>query len=221
MAELNKDGFELHRSACSVATLDAIVAVLGGDGAAAGQRNLLDRRDVVDLLTSANIANLVRHRMTGPPRAVRAILFNKTAAANWHVAWHQDLAIAVREQREADGFGPWSTKQGVVHVQPPTELLERMLTVRIHLDAVDETNGALRVLPGTHGRGRLDVAEIEQLRREIPAVCCTAAAGDALLMRPLLLHASSKATTPRRRRVLHIEYADFDLPAGLAWRWSA
>ncbi len=221
MPDLDVDGFEFLHGVCTGATLDRLGAALSEEADAAGLRNLLDRCDVVDLIRSANIANLVRRQMAGAPRAVRAILFNKTAATNWRVAWHQDLTIAVREQRQAAGFGPWSTKQGVVHVQPPTELLERMMTVRIHLDAVDETNGALRVLPGTHLRGRLDAVEIEQLRREIPEFCCTAAAGDALLMRPLLLHASSRATTPRRRRVLHVEYADFDLPAGLEWRWSA
>lgn len=35
-------------------------------------------------------------------------------------------------------------------------------------------------------------------------------------MRPLLVHGSSKAETDRRRRVLHIEYADsLDMGAGL------
>jgi hypothetical protein len=40
-------------------------------------------------------------------------------------------------------------------------------------------------------------------------------------MRPLLLHASSRSKTTRHRRILHLEYAAFTLPAGLAWHEAA
>jgi hypothetical protein len=65
---------------------------------------------------------------------VRAIYFDKTPDSNWNVAWHQNLTIAVRERRDAAGFGPWSVKAGVPHVQPPVELLEHLVAVRLHLD---------------------------------------------------------------------------------------
>ena len=42
-------------------------------------------------------------------------------------------------------------------------------------------------------------------------------AGDALLMRPLLLHSSGRLRTASHRRVIHIEYAAFALPGGLQW----
>jgi len=38
-----------------------------------------------------------------------------------------------------------------------------------------------------------------------------------MLMRPLLLHASGRSQGVKQRRVLHIEYAGFTLPAGLDW----
>jgi hypothetical protein len=41
--------------------------------------------------------------------------------------------------------------------------------------------------------------------------------GGAVVMRPLLLHSSTTAATPRHRRVLHFEYAAVDLPRGLKW----
>jgi len=44
------------------------------------------------------------------------------------------VTIAVRERREAEGFGPWSEKEGVPHVQPPAEILEKMVAIRVHLD---------------------------------------------------------------------------------------
>jgi hypothetical protein len=41
--------------------------------------------------------------------------------------------------------------------------------------------------------------------------------GGAVVMRPLLLHSSTTATTPKHRRVLHFEYSSVDLPAGIRW----
>jgi ectoine hydroxylase-related dioxygenase (phytanoyl-CoA dioxygenase family) len=180
---------------------------------------LLERLpDVRTLAHSEELRTLVEPILGPRWRPVRGIYFDKTLSANWKVPWHQDLTIAVHETREAEGFGPWSTKAGVPHVRPPVAILEQMLAVRIALDDNDETNGPLRVLPGTHRFGRLQPADIASLRSEIPEVSCCVPAGAALLMRPLLLHASSPMTSGKRRRVIHIEYAGCDLPGGLEWR---
>ena len=108
-------------------------------------------------------------------------------------------------------------KHGVVHVQPPLEILRDMTAVRLHLDPCDQDNGALRVIPGSHLNGELDAAEIETLAGLGQTVTCEISRGGALLMRPLLLHASSSAKSPSHRRVLHIEYAGDELPNGLKW----
>lgn len=150
--------------------------------------------------------------------AVRAILFDKTSDANWKVAWHQDLTIPTRERLERPGFGPWSQKAGIHHVQPPAAILERMLTVRIHLDHCGVENGPVRVLPSTHRHGKLTAAGIYQWKDRVSPVNTPCAAGALLLMRPLLIHASSAATRPGHRRVIHLEYAAGALPAGLHWR---
>jgi ectoine hydroxylase-related dioxygenase (phytanoyl-CoA dioxygenase family) len=183
----------------------------------AGRRGLLSDDRVSALAHSPKLLNLVRPHLPGKPIAVRALAFDKSQAVNWLVPWHQDLTIAVREQIAIPGFGPWSVKDGVPHVQPPVEWLELMLAVRLHLDDADETNGALRVLPGAHLLGRLSPAQIQTLRQTRPEHLCRARAGDALLMRPLLPHASSRSLTPRSRRVLHLEYAARPLPGGLSW----
>jgi ectoine hydroxylase-related dioxygenase (phytanoyl-CoA dioxygenase family) len=148
---------------------------------------------------------------------VRGLLFNKLPEANWAVPWHQDLTIAVRERRQAPGFGPWSLKDGVVHVQPPDEVIARMVSVRIHLDDTDAQNGALRVIPGSHTEGRLSAEAIGRWTTSRTAVTLEAPAGSVLLMRPHLLHASSAAEPPGQRRVIHIEYAADELPFGLEW----
>jgi len=156
--------------------------------------------------------------LLGPDaRPVKATLFDKTATANWNVGWHQDVTIAVHERREAPGFGAWSVKAGVPHVQPPAAVLEGMLAARLHLDPCGADNGPLRVLPGSHRSGRLTAAEQARWVAECDPVLCTAEAGDLLLLRPLLLHASTPARAPGHRRVLHVEYAAAALPDGLEW----
>jgi ectoine hydroxylase-related dioxygenase (phytanoyl-CoA dioxygenase family) len=148
---------------------------------------------------------------------VRALFFDKTPKANWRVSWHQDLTIPTRRRVEVPGFGPWSEKAGIPHVQPPASVLERMLTVRIHLDPCDSFNGPVRVLPGTHRHGKLTPAVIEAFRVSVQPVEAVVPAGGLLLMHPLLLHASSPALRPVHRRVIHLEYAADPLPSPLEW----
>jgi ectoine hydroxylase-related dioxygenase (phytanoyl-CoA dioxygenase family) len=213
-------GFTLVRQLVPLSFIEEIRATLGSV-LGAGQRGMLAHSEVAKLAASEALTSVVRPFLPGPPRAVRAIFFDKSPGSNWLVPWHQDLSIAVRQRVEVPGFGPWSVKEGLIHVQPPVEVLEGMLTLRLHLDVADETNGALRVLPGSHANGRLSATEIERLRAAIPEETCRAEAGDAFLMRPLILHASGRSVSEGRRRVLHIEYAGLDLPSGLQWNEAA
>jgi hypothetical protein len=197
------------------------LAAMLGPVSGAGRRGLLGLPPVSALARSSQLLDIVRPHLASEPVPVRAIYFDKCAEANWLVSWHQDLTLALRARSEHPGFGPWSTKDGIPHVQPPVELLQQMLTVRLHLDDASETNGALRVLPGSHRRGRLSAEQIQALRSEHSDFLCAVSAGDALVMRPLLLHASSRSTSGGHRRVLHIEYAAFALPSGLHWHEAA
>lgn len=181
-------------------------------------RNLLDAVPIVrDVAQSASIRSLIEPVLGPGCFPVRGILFDKTPGANWKVPWHQDLSIAVRDKIEVPGFSPWSLKAGVPHVQPPAAILEQMLTLRLHLDDCHETNGPLRVIPGSHRTGKLDAASIRDWRERCAHVSCPLPRGGALLMRPLLLHASSPATSPGHRRVVHLEWAADKLPNGLQW----
>ncbi len=172
---------------------------------------------VKDLAQSAAIRALVEPILGPKPFAVRSLFFDKTAEANWKVAWHQDLTITVKEKITVPGFTAWSVKEGVLHVQPPASILAQMLTVRLHLDDCGADNGPLQVMPGSHKAGRLNAKEIADWRDRCRAVACTVPRGGALLMRPLLLHASSPAAEPSHRRVVHLEFAAESLPAGLQW----
>ena len=200
--------------------LDAVKAanegrMIAGRG---GLRNLLDRVPKVrEFAESSGIRNLVEPILGQHAFAARGILFDKTPEVNWKVPWHQDLTIAVENKIEATGFGPWTVKDGVQHVQPPTEILESMLAVRVHLDECSEENGPLRLIPGSHSKGRLSAEQIHLIQAAASSVSCTVGQGGVLLMRPLLLHASSAAMSPNHRRVIHLEFASCNLPSGLRW----
>lgn len=153
----------------------------------------------------------------GQLRPVRAILFDKSAATNWSLAWHQDRTICVRECREIAGFGPWTVKSGLLHVAPPFALLERMVTIRIHLDDVPEDNAPLLIAPGSHRLGLVREDAIDAAVAACGTFACLAEAGDVWVYATPILHASAAAQTPRRRRVLQVDYAGFDLPGGLEW----
>ena len=202
--------------------LDAVIAELPAVSNAAGARNILAESDAVRMLARAPAVRALAEWVLGPECfVVRGILFDKTPTTNWKVIWHQDLSIAVRERIDAPGFGPWSEKAGVAHVQPPAALLARMLAVRVHLDACTTDNGPVRVLPGSHLAGRLTADAIEHWKATTEPVTCVVARGGLLAFRPLLLHASSPARQPAHRRVVHFEFAAEPLPSGLSWhgRW--
>lgn len=193
-------------------------AVSKRGSAAFGVRNLLNVAPAVKEFAGSPIVRELVEPIAGKEaKVIRGIFFDKTPEANWKVAWHQDLTIAVCEKKEVEGFGSWSVKAGISHVQPPVSVLENILTVRIHLDETDETNGALKVVPGSHKHGRLSSQGISKLKEERGIVACPISKGGALLMRPLLLHASSAASKAEHRRVIHLEFSSSELPQGLAW----
>ena len=223
---LDENGYAIVPAVIGRAEVDRLLHALDdadGDGVRRREsvyaiRNLLDAvPEVRELAASPAVRALVEPVLGAGAFPVRGILFDKTPDANWKVAWHQDLSIAVRERREVDGFGPWSEKAGITHVQPPATVLERMITVRIHLDDCGPENGPVHVVPGSHRHGRLGAGETERLRESVPPVPACTTTGGALLMRPLLLHASSPSTVPAHRRVVHIEFAADELPGGLEW----
>lgn len=148
---------------------------------------------------------------------VRAILFNKSPESNWYVTWHQDKTVSVSAQFEEAGWRAWSIKENTLHAQPPLGVLETMVTIRIHLDATPKENGCLKVIPNSHKLGILSPEAIAEIIATEDAYFCEAQKRAALIMRPHLLHASSKSSEPSNRRVLHFEFSDWQLPDGICW----
>lgn len=218
-ARIDRDGYAHVPALVDAATCDALGAAIEPllSAASGGRRLPADHDAIAPLLTHARVVAVMRDVLGPSAAAVRVVVFDKNRAANWAIRWHQDAAVAVRTAREGGGFRGASVKDGMPHVLAPPEVLERMVALRVHLDDVAADGGALRVVPGTHRLGRIEPAEITGHRRRLGEVSLPAGRGDAILMRPLCLHSSAKASRPTRRRVVHIECAAGDLPAGLEW----
>jgi len=181
-------------------------------------RNLLGEVPTLwPLLATPALRGLLGELFPTGCHLTKAIYFDKPAGSNWLVAWHQDLMINVdRHATDLPGFGPWTAKAGWVAVQPPAEVLENTVTIRLHLDDCDATNGALKVVPGSHLGGVVPAETIAT--HTAAATVCAVPAGGVMLMKPLLLHASGRSTSSQSRRVVHLEFSAAELPSGLAWR---
>lgn len=146
--------------------------------------------------------------------SVKSIYFDKPGGSNWFVAYHQDLTISVDKRLEREGYVGWTVKEDWFGVQPPVDILENLFTIRIHLDDTDESNGALRVVPGSHLHGVVRPELMDLSAAEV----CRVGRGGVMIMKPLLLHASGRTMDARNRRVIHIEFSNRALPGGLGWR---
>lgn len=188
--------------------LDAVL--LGRPG-----RRLVDGRwaDVLPVLTKI-AADLIGDAAF----PVRAVAFDKTPETNWAVAWHQDRTIAVQARVDAPGFGPWSTKDGVPHVAPPVEVLQGMVTLRLHIDLCDDNNASLNVALGTHRLGVVAADRASEVAAAHPILTCHADAGDVWAYSTLILHTSERSRSGQRRRVLQVDFAASALPHGLTWK---
>jgi ectoine hydroxylase-related dioxygenase (phytanoyl-CoA dioxygenase family) len=183
----------------------------------AGMRRILDTPWCATLAGRIARDQRISGVLPESPVAVQCTLFSKSTEANWLVPLHQDLSIPVAERVNSEQCSGWSEKEGELFMQPPVCVLEQLLTIRLHLEDCDEQNGALRVVPGSHRLGRLNSSESHQERAQQGTVVVSVPSGGAMLMRPLLLHASSKANVDRPRRVLHFVFGPQHLPAGLRW----
>ncbi|PIT15095.1 hypothetical protein BGI32_06245 [Snodgrassella alvi] len=161
-----------------------------------------------DLKTNTLLTTLLPEK----PIAIQYTLFKKSADKNWLVPLHQDLSIAVRHRFSDSRFIGWSHKQNILFVHPPAQYMQQLVAVRLHIDDCLHEHGPLKVVAGTHQHGRIAESELRQLRDQQGEQECILSKGGAVIMRPLIVHSSSKAIQTNGRRVLHFLYA----PATLA-----
>jgi ectoine hydroxylase-related dioxygenase (phytanoyl-CoA dioxygenase family) len=217
-SELFQTGYGVLPDLIGSEEVDAIARRVDG-APGTGTRRLLDAPWCRYLAETLKANELLRELGTENAEPVQCTLFRKSPDKNWLVSLHQDLSIPVAERVSSAHCTGWSEKEGEVFVQPPVTVLQEMLAVRVHLDNCDERNGALRVVPGSHRLGRLTATQAIQARDAMGEVTVTVPRGGAMLLRPLLLHASSKSVIDTSRRVLHFVFGPRNLPEGL--RWSA
>jgi Phytanoyl-CoA dioxygenase (PhyH) len=227
IASLDADGYCIVPGNFSASQLSSLQESINVDtpnhesrtkGAVYGIRNLLaTSTSIQELSRSGELMGLARRVIGEQAFPVRVQYFDKLHGGNWHLPWHQDLAIAVRQKMDVEGYSAWSVKAGVPHVIPPANILVNMIAIRLHLDDCPGTNGPLEVIPGSHLQGKIGHAEIQDRAAKGPQAACVCNKGDLVLMKPLTIHGSKPAQIPSHRRVIHIEYASTPLDGGLEW----
>lgn len=211
-------GFALIAPVLSAAECDAVAATLAdGLKGSIGTRCLLSQQWCGDLAAHIRQQPALATLIPRDYVAVQCTFFEKSPANNWLVPIHQDLSIPVAQRVEHPGVTGWSEKEDALYVQAPLDVLQQLVAVRVHLDDCGVDDGPLRVVPGSHLRGTLTPDEAIALRQAGTEAVCAAPLGSALVMRPLLLHASSKARGQSQRRVLHFLFGPARLPLGLQW----
>jgi ectoine hydroxylase-related dioxygenase (phytanoyl-CoA dioxygenase family) len=220
-AAFDADGFLVVPGVLRPADCDAVAALAAGTigtaNDAPGTRGLLAHAWCRKLASSLRAHPALAALIPDGHEAVQCTYFEKSVARNWLVPIHQDLAIPVAERIDDPALRGWSHKETTLFVQPPPDVLAGLVAVRVHLDACGAEDGPLQFVPGSHRQGRIDAPQAAAMRRAGPVVAPLQGRGDVLAMRPLVLHASSKATGTGRRRVLHFVFGPAMLPFGLRW----
>lgn len=200
------DGHVVLDGLLDEAELSHLEASLPNEGLRAGTRNLLLAPWCKGLATRLRHNRQLAPLLPDDPVAVQCTYFVKSEADNWLVALHRDLSIPVRQRLASPAWRGWSEKEGEWFAQPPHDVLAGIVAVRLHLEDNTDSNGPLQVVPGSH----------HHLGADGERVSCHVRRGGAVVMRPLLLHASKKLLAGRRR-VLHFVFAGRSLPDGAEW----
>ncbi|SHM47133.1 phytanoyl-CoA dioxygenase family protein [Flavobacterium chilense] len=171
--------------------------------------------ETLDFIFNQNLKSIIEDIFGKGYFITKSIYFDKPEKSNWFVAYHQDLTISVNKKIEVENFENWTVKQNQFAVQPPKEVLENNFTIRIHIDKTTKDNGALKVINNSHSKGILRIENLD-FNKEKETIC-EVDKGGIMIMKPLLFHASNKTTNNERRRVIHIEFSQQQLPNGLEW----
>jgi len=151
------------------------------------------------------------------PKPVRVIAFNKSENKTWSLPWHQDRVIQVNQKHTLSGYTNWTKKSGTWHCEPPLDILENMLFVRVHLDDCTPENGPMEIALRSHKLGNIPSNHTANHAANLETELCLAEPGDVLVLKMNMLHRSTAATTPSSRRALRIDFANSTLPAPLEW----
>ncbi len=218
--ELDQTGFVIIESVYAPREVDQLLALLQSGGVAEkfGVREFLsDPPAIAEKVFTDRLRGVIAQISPNCSHSIKSIYFDKPPNANWVVNWHQDLTINLSSKRDTPGYKNWRVGPDRTIVQPDIGLLESIFTIRIHLDDCTAHNGALRIIEGSHRRGVIEMNEWVN-NKEGKEIVCEVQRGGVLIMKPLALHASKRAENNARRRVIHVEFTDQQLPPGLEWK---
>ncbi|MFL6708283.1 MAG: phytanoyl-CoA dioxygenase family protein [Massilia sp.] len=219
MNRFQQDGYAVIAQLLTASECATISAALAGTAdPSIGSRNLLDLPWCKALAHTLGSHPAIASHLPQEARAVQCTYFEKSQDQNWLVPIHQDLSIPVQERIAHERLSGWSVKEGGMFVHAPEAVLAELVAVRLHIDDCGIDDGPLKVVPGSHLAGKLSNASALAKRDQLGEHACPVVQGGALLLRPLLLHASSKASGSSRRRVLHFVFGPKELPFGLRWQ---
>ena len=227
--EINTDGFTIINNVYNENEIEKLISIIENTTEnKAGKTTFRKSEDLfairqfhkeipetLDYIFNQNLKNIIESNFGKNYFITKSIYFDKPEKSNWFVAYHQDLTISVDKKIDVENFENWTTKQNQFAVQPPKEILEKNFTIRIHIDKTTKDNGALKVINRSHSKG-IQRVENMNLNNEKETIC-EIEKGGIMIMKPLLFHASNKTTNNERRRVIHIEFSNIELPNGLDW----
>ena len=218
---IHKDGIEIKRKFVSSFIIEAIKNEVKNSSVVDSKYGIRSAnkkfKTIENLSKSKDFISLANSILGSTPEIVRVIYFDKTPEKNWLVTWHQDKTIAVNKKVKIKNWEVWSIKDDINHVQTPQEVLNSMVTFRLHLDDADNNNGCLKVIPQSHHLEILSHSKLTDVVENQEIYLCEVKSGDLVMMKPHILHSSSKSVKPKHRRVVHIEYSNYVLPSNLNW----
>lgn len=217
--KLLKDlGYAIQEGVYSKKESDNILMILSNKdfGKRFGVRYfLMDTPELIPFIFTSRLKDLVLSILPNA-KLIKSMYFDKPPTANWIVNWHQDLTINVLGKTDEEGYTKWRKTANRIAVQPPLDILENILTIRIHLDDCTIHNGALKVVPKSHALGVVKSNDFTEAMKQTEHVC-EVSKGGVLLMKPLIFHASKRVENNQNRRVIHLEFSSKKLAKGLTW----
>lgn len=224
--QLEQDGFTIIEGIYSATEVEQIISIINevdkskstfrkSTDLFAIRQFLKEIPDSIPIVFNDNLKTIITQLFGSDYFLVKSIYFDKPEQSNWFVAYHQDLTVSVDKKTNLENYGPWTVKQNQFAVQPPLKVLENIFTIRIHLDDTDGNNGALKIVPKSHLKGIYRPETIDW-SKETETVC-NVKSGGVMVMRPLLLHSSNRTTNNNKRRVIHLEFSNIELPSEIKW----
>ena len=216
--ELNENGFSIIENCFDKNELNKIIDFINKNNFDFSERQLFNRYpELQNIIFKSKLFKELFNTVCNKDYFLsKAIYFNKPSKSNWFVGYHQDLSISVKNKIEVEGYKSWTNKKGQIGVIPPLTILENSVTFRIHLDKADTTNGALKIISNSHQNEIIRIDENFKKSDFGEEVLCEVEKGGVMLMKPLILHASSKSISENDRRVIHLEFCNKDIP--MEWK---